>query len=103
MMCSRPLSLAILLIALRVGAADAEQSTVAEGVLNNRLNNLESQAIQRQGRSQSVLDLLNRQDSRLAGQALNTLKTRSPRNTAIPLLDRKLDRSRRPVGTFGRR
>ncbi|MEM7043903.1 MAG: hypothetical protein AAF543_13925 [Pseudomonadota bacterium] len=79
-------------------SAEPASSDLDRNILNNRLNNLESQAIQRRGREGKTLDLLNRQDDRLAGQALNRLKTASPRNEAIPRLERRLDRSRRPVG-----
>lgn len=92
-----------LLITCQSWTARADQPDVAERVLNNRLNNLESQAIQRQGRERRTQDLLTRQDDRIAGQALNTLKTRNTRSTAVPLLERKLLRSRRPVGSFDRR
>ncbi|MGI9500041.1 MAG: hypothetical protein ACR2P3_08385 [Geminicoccaceae bacterium] len=96
----RSLALIILLVSLESVLAIAEQSDISERVLNNRLNNLESQAIQRQGRERNIIDLLKRQDDKIAGQALNALKTRSPRHTAVPLLERKLFRSRRPAGRF---
>ena len=88
---------------LLVTAAGAEQTDIAEAVLKTRLNNLESQAIQRRGREARGLDLLNRQDDRVAGQALNALKTIKPRSTAVPLLEGKLQRSRRLIGAFYRR
>ena len=95
-------SLITSMIALQSAVALAEQPSVQENVLINRLNSLESQAVQRQGREPVVSDLLRRQDDRLAGQALNTLKTRNLRNTAIPLLENKLNRSRRPLGVLDR-
>ncbi len=95
--------LVTLLIAYQSTLAGADQSDVAERALNNRLNNLESQAIQRQGRERRPQDLLARQDDRIAGQALNALKTKRPRSTAVPLLERKLDRSRSPLRPFDRR
>ncbi|MGI9488572.1 MAG: hypothetical protein ACR2RF_22365 [Geminicoccaceae bacterium] len=95
--------LVALLITCQSEIAMADQPDVAERVLNNRLNNLESQAVQRQGRERRPQDLLARQDDRIAGQALNALKTRRLRSTGVPLLERKLSRSRRPVRTFGRR
>ena len=98
----RVISLVALLIICQSAIAVADQPDVAERVLNNRLNNLESHTVQRQGRERRPQDLLARQDDRIAGQALNALKTRRLRSTAVPLLERKLFRSRRPVRTFGR-
>jgi hypothetical protein len=43
-----------------------------------------------------------RRDVQLSGQRLNTLKTQSPQTTAIPLLERRLDRVRRPTGAISR-
>ncbi|MGI9451665.1 MAG: hypothetical protein ACR2QH_13675 [Geminicoccaceae bacterium] len=81
-------------------SAHADQSEVDVRVLNERLNNLESQAVQRRGRDQKLIDLLNRQDDRVAEQALNALKTKRPRDVTVPLLQQKLERSRRPIGRF---
>ena len=95
--------LLLLALALRGMAAEAEDSVTSDILLKNALNNLESQSIQRrEGRTRS-LDLLNRQDDRAAGQRLNMLKTKDPRRSSLPLLERQLDRSRRPVGSFGAR
>ncbi|MEM8951175.1 MAG: hypothetical protein AAGA21_11310 [Pseudomonadota bacterium] len=74
-----------------------------EALLKNALNNLESQSIQRRGGKTRSIDLLNRGDDRVAGQRLNMLKTKDPRGSSLRLLERQLDRSRRPVGSFGRR
>ena len=99
----RSFCLAVTLIVVQAALAQAEQPDAEEAILKRRLDNLESQAVQRQGREPGVLDLLKRQDDRIAGQALNTLKTKNPRGTAVPLFERKLDRSRRPLGSFGDR
>ena len=89
----------ILLITSLLNVASAADPTViGERVLKNRLNNLESQAIQRQGRVPTTLDLLNRQDDIIAGQTLNRLKTERPRSRFLHRLERKLDRSRRTRG-----
>ncbi len=95
--------LVALLIAYQGMPVAADQPDVAERVLNNRLNNLESQAIQRQTRGPRLQDLLARQDDRIAGQALNALKTKRPRSTAVPLLERKLNRSRSRLRPFDHR
>lgn len=92
--------LIVLFIALQNPLAAGDPADVETRVLKNRLDNLESQAVQRRDREPTVLDLLRRQDDRLAGQALNTLKTKRPRSTAVPLLERQLFRSRRPAGRF---
>lgn len=83
--------------------ADADQSAIEESILQNRLNQLESQSIQRRGQDRRVQDLLNRQDDRLAGQKLNSLKTRDLRNRDVPRFERQLLRSRRPTGSFEHR
>ena len=80
-----------------------EHRRTEKRILKNRLNNLESQSIQRSGQGEKALDLLSRQDARIAGQELNSLKTRNPRRSDIFLLQRQLDRSRRPVGRSFRR
>lgn len=82
--------------------AEDENADVAEQVLQNRLNNLESQAVQRRGREPTTIDLLNRQDDKIAEQSLNALKTRDLRNSDLPILERRLDRSRRLDGGFDR-
>ena len=94
----------VALLAMTPGVwAEPASSDADENLLRHRLNNLESQAVQRQGRAGTALDLLNRQDGRLAGQALNRLKTRDPRNTGIPLLERRFERSQRPLPTSPQR
>ncbi len=95
-------ALIALFITCQSAPLQADQPDVAERVLNNRLNNLESQAIQRQGRERRPQDLLARQDDRIAGQALNALKTRRLGSATVPLLERKLLRSRRAVRSFDR-
>lgn len=97
------LILACLFVAVPTTYAAAEQNAVEKSVLTNRLNNLESQAIQRRGKGATTLDLLNNQDNKIAGQALNRLKTKRPRSDIIPRLERKLDGIRRPGSRFGRR
>lgn len=83
------------LLTVSVGmAASAEQTDTDERVLNNRLNNLESRTIQRQGREQRGQDLLIRQERRLARQELNSLKTRKPGSASLRRSERKLRRSR---------
>ena len=123
-MCSRLMSLALLLFLMSSAFANADSFYVEKDILNqhlnnrenrsiehrrterrvlkNRLNNLESQSIQRSGQGEKALDLLSRQDARIAGQELNSLKTRNPRRSDIFLLQRQLDRSRRPVGRIYR-
>jgi hypothetical protein len=93
-----PVILTCLFFGLFSAASAEDQTVVEERVLTNRLNNLESQAVQRRGRAPSTFDLLNRQDDKIAGQTLNRLKTENPRSSVLPRLERKLDRSRR----FGR-
>lgn len=78
------------------------QSTIDENVLRYRLNNLESHSVQRRGRAPTIVDLLNDQRDKRAGQALNRLKTKDIRNKRIPLFEGKLRRSRRPAGRIGR-
>ena len=92
--------LLVIFVGITSVSVRADQSEVGRRVLNERLNNLESQAVQRRGRDQKLIDLLNRQDDRAAEQALNALKTKRPRDTTVPLLQQKLERSRRPVGRF---
>ncbi|MEZ5931084.1 MAG: hypothetical protein R3F54_03890 [Alphaproteobacteria bacterium] len=82
--------------------AGSDQPEIAEQVLQNQLNNLESQAVQRQGRSPTAADLLSRQDGKLAEQELRALKTRDPRNRKLPLLERQLDRTQRSPGSLAR-
>lgn len=82
--------------------AGDRQSTIEENVLRYRLNNLESHSVQRRGRAPTIVDLLNDQRDKRAGQALNRLKTKDIRNKRIPLFEGKLRRSRRPVGRIGR-
>jgi len=91
----RLLSIIIGLIFCQTALAESDRSKTVDPVLLNRLKNLESQAIQRRGRAPTIVDLLRRQNDRLAGQALNTLKTKDVRNRNLPLLKRRLDRSRR--------
>lgn len=93
--------LAFFLIAFPSLLVSADQLSLEESVLTNRLNNLESQAVHRRSKGPVTLDLLNRQDNKLAGQILNRFKTESPGSTALPRLERKLDRSRRPFGRIG--
>lgn len=93
--------LVLLVLALQSGVVTAEPPTIEESVLENRLNNLESRTIQRQQQEQKTLDLLKRQDDKIAGQALDGLKTRRPLGDNIPRLERKLDRSRRIIGRPG--
>ncbi len=102
-MGSRSGMLLALLIAHQGAIVEAGQPDAVERVLNNRLNNLESQAVQRQGRERRPQDLLTRQDNRIAGQTLNTLKTRRVRSATVPFLERKLSRSRRAVRALDRR
>ncbi len=92
---SYPVILISLLLSLSSAVSAGDQKVIDERVLTNRLNNLESQAVQRQGRASNALDLLNRQDDRVAGQTLNRFRTERPRSTVLPRLERKLDRSRR--------
>lgn len=92
----------LVLLAPMLGATAAEDEEIDEQVLKNRLNNLESQAVQRDGREPTTLDLLNRQDDKIAGQKLNTLKTKKPGSDIIRRLERKLDRSRRLQDRVGR-
>lgn len=96
-------ALIVLLIISQSAQLWADQSDVAERILNNRLNNLESQAVQRQGRERRTQDLLVRQDDKIARQALNSLKTRRLRSTAVPLLEQKFSRSRGALRPFDRR
>ena len=96
----------VLVAALAMTAGSSAEPVVPdveESLLRNRLNNLESQAVQRQGRDATVLDLLNRQDGRIAGQRLNSLKTQDPRSTAIPSLQRRFERGQRPPPASPRR
>ena len=97
------LVLLLLALAMRGFAAHGEESTIGEDVLQNQLNVLESQSVQRKGGQTRALDLLNRQDDRIAGQTLNSLKTRNLNRLTLPPLERQLDRSRRPVGSVGAR
>lgn len=90
----------LLILALGDMPSHAGDGGDVESVLRNQLNNLESQSIQRRGQETRSLDLLNRQDDKVAGQRLNMLKTKDPRRTSLPRLERQLDRSRRPVGSF---
>ena len=80
-----------------------EHRKTEKRILKNRVNNLESQSVQRLGQGEKALDLLSRQDARIAGQELNSLKTRNPRRSDTFILQRQLDRSRRPVGSIYRR
>ncbi len=91
------------LMGLHGAGACAQQPETDEVLLERRLNDLESEAIQRRGQKQRVRDLLTRQDRRIADQQLRTLKTRQLRNPAIPRLERKFDRSARPAHPFDRR
>lgn|GEM_PF-6995788 len=100
--CFGSFCLAVGLITFESALAGDDKSEIAERILLNRLNNLESQAVQRRGREPTTIDLLRKQDDRLAGQALNMLKTKDVRNRNIPLLRGKLDRSRRPASRFNR-
>jgi hypothetical protein len=43
-----------------------------------------------------------RRDVQLSEQRLNTLKTQAPQASAIPLLERRLDRVSRPTGAISR-
>ncbi len=88
----------LLITSLLNVASAADTKVVGERVLENRLNGLESQAVQRRGRVPTTLDLLNRQDGIIAGQTLNRLKTERPRSRSLHRLERKLDRSRRTRG-----
>ncbi|NJO36581.1 MAG: hypothetical protein HC871_01880 [Rhizobiales bacterium] len=101
-MRSRLLILVVCCLAGQAARAGSDRDEIAEQVLQNRLSNLESQAVQRRGRSPTIVDLLNRQDRRLAEQALNALKTRDAGDRSIPLLERRLDRHRHPRGLLER-
>ena len=91
-------ALILLIASIATGASADDQTVIEERVLKNRLDGLESQAIQRQRREPTTLDLLNRQDDAIAGQTLNRLKTERPRSRSLHRLERKLDRSRRTRG-----
>lgn len=73
----------------------AEQPVKQEDILAHQLNHLESRVIQPQRRTPRTRDLLIDQDLRISEQRLKTLKTKTPRNAKIPLLERQLDRVRR--------
>ena len=90
------------LLAVQCALAGDRQATIDENLLRFRLNNLESQAVQRRGRAPTIADLLNRQSDKRAGQALNELKTRDVRNRNIPLFEGKLRRSRGSARRFER-
>jgi hypothetical protein len=98
----RLLILVLCCLAGQAARAGSDRDEIAEQVLQNRLSNLESQAVQRRGRSPTIADLLRRQDRRLAEQALNALKTRDAGGRGLPLLERKLDRGRRDNGPLAR-
>jgi len=96
------LGLAACFLTMQSAFAEGGQSTIDENLLRYRMNNLESHSVQRRGRAPTIVDLLNRQNDKRAGQALNSLKTRDIRNKKIPLFEGKLRRSRRPARPFER-
>lgn len=80
----------------------ADPTSKPEVRLDAELDRLESRVIQRQNRPPRTSDLLTGQDLKIAERKLNTLKTRAPRNTRIPLLSRQLDRLQRQNRRFNR-
>ena len=101
-LCAGLFVLAAWFLAAQAAFAGDGQAKVEENLLRYRLNNLESQSVQRRGRTPTIVDLLNRQNDKRAGQALNRLKTRDIRNKNIPLFEGKLRRSRWPAGRLER-
>jgi hypothetical protein len=94
-------------IGMVVASADALADQAGKGVppsdeilLKQRLDQLESRTIQRQGRARKLGDLLIEQDRRLADQKLKAFKTRKPTSPSLPLLERSFDRSRKPGRLF---
>jgi hypothetical protein len=76
----------------------AEPLTTTETeILDQQLGQLESRVIQRQGRPPRTRDRLTDSDLGVAERRLNTLKTRRPGADSTPLLERQLDRARRPI------
>ncbi len=75
-----------------------------EGVrlLDRQLDNIESRTHDRPGHRSRISDLQTRQDRRIAEQQIRALKTRMPKNVNVPLLERQLDRIRRPAKLLDR-
>ena len=97
----RLLFIAPILLALAAAAASAEPplppSETETDILDEQLDQLESRVIQRQDRPPRTRDRLTDSDLGVAERKLNALKTRQPQNAQTPLMERQLDRARRPI------
>jgi hypothetical protein len=65
--------------------------------VDDRLDRLESRVIERSPLPPRISDMQTRQDLGVVEQELRSLKTRKPNRRDIPLLERQLDRTKRPV------
>ena len=84
-----------LLLGALAKAEEPGQSGLGDVLLKRQLYDLESRIIRSEGRDGQLGDLKIRQDRRLAEQKLRTFKTRHLNNPSIPILKRRLDRSRK--------
>jgi hypothetical protein len=65
--------------------------------VDDRLDRLEIRVIERSPLPPRISDMQTRQDLGVVEQELRSLKTRKPNRRDIPLLERQLDRTKRPV------
>ncbi|MGI9433764.1 MAG: hypothetical protein ACR2Q4_02860 [Geminicoccaceae bacterium] len=87
----------IIVLGMAVGPACADELGDDVQILDHQLDNIESRTLQRPTGQGRTSDLLVRQDLRVSEQRMKTLKTRTPRDTRLPLLERQLDRAQRPT------